>query len=175
MPLTCLLHTYIQYIHSTSDPARTLPIHARTTVVSVSSYHHTNIPSPTALGARSLALSRQSLLEASRLATAAHCCAALINSIIALFNCTALFSGTIPRDDSERPRRLRQSSTSLAPRATLCQELTGQASQRRADRLSQSRSHLSPPITAHHTDTPVYPYLSRLPQTTLLHSQVSPC
>lgn len=75
-------------------PARTL-LHTCTTI-SVSSYHiHLNPQLQPSLNL-------QSLLEASRLASPA-----LINSIVALFNCTADFSGTTLRttqDDSDRVR-----------------------------------------------------------------------
>lgn len=82
---------------------------------------------------------------------------ALINSAIALFNCTADFSGTT-QDDS---RRLRQSSRASLPGPLFAViNRAGLARTRRPPipvTLAASR-----PITALNTDTPVYPCPSRL-------------
>lgn len=82
---------------------------------------------------------------------------ALINSAIALFNCTADFSGTT-QDDS---RRLRQSSRASLPGPLFAViNRAGLARTRRPPipvTLAASR-----PITALNTDTPVYPCPTRL-------------
>lgn len=138
--LTGLLHTAHTYI------ALLVLLHACTIVPPSALIPHTLTPT---------ALTTQPEEPSRSLATRS---AALINSIIALFNCTAPFSGTTletTQDDSDRVRGPHSPGHPLPAinRAGLA---------RLADRLSQSRSQRKRPITAHHTDTPVYPYLSRL-------------
>ena len=141
--LTCLLHTPALLVCTFTC------LHYLPTLVSVSS--HLSHPSP---AQPSLLYSTRPVEPSRSLSTRNP---ALINSAIALFNCTADFSGTT-QDDS---RRLRQSSRASLPGPLFAViNRAGLARTRRPPipvTLAASR-----PITALNTDTPVYPCPTRL-------------
>jgi hypothetical protein len=157
--LTTAASLHASYIHT---PALLVLLHACTTVPSLSALHYLPHPSPA-----------QPLLafpsEPSRSLSTRGL--ALINSVIALFNCTAEFSGTTPQTTQDNSDRLRGP---LSPGHSF-QVINRAGLADLADRLSQSRSQhsgRSPPITRILLSILALPCPSRLTASpTLLHSQ----